>query len=113
MDTLGTFIRKVRDQKELSLREFARRLQVSPAFASDIELGRRFPSDDMLQSIASVLDIELTTLRKLDTRAPLDDLKRISEANPTFGVALRTLIERKVEADDLLAWLRQHEKARR
>jgi transcriptional regulator with XRE-family HTH domain len=56
---------------------------VSPAFASDIELGRRFPSDDMLEKIADVLDCELTTLRKLDTRAPVDDLKRLSEADPT------------------------------
>ena len=71
METLGTFIRRTRDEKDISLREFARRVGVSAAFASDIELGRRFPSDDMLERIAEVLDSELTTLRKLDTRAPI------------------------------------------
>ena len=113
MATLGEFIRKVRDEKQLSLREFARRLQISPAFASDIELGRRFPSDDMLQGIAAVLDSEFTTLRQLDTRVPIDELKRMSDANPTFGTALRVLTERKVEADDLLEWLTQHKRVRR
>ena len=66
----------------------------------------------MLESIATVLDSELTTMRQLDTRAPIDELKRMSEVNPTFGVAFRTLTERKVQADDLLAWLRQHQKLR-
>lgn len=113
METLGTFIRRTRDEKDISLREFARRLGVSAAFASDIELGRRFPSDDMLEKIADVLDSELTTLRKLDTRAPVDDLKRLSEADPTFGVAFRTLVERKVDPEDLLAWVQAHPKHKR
>jgi transcriptional regulator with XRE-family HTH domain len=113
METLGTFIRRARDQKDISLREFARRVGVSPAFASDIELGRRFPSGDMLEKIANVLDSELTTLRKLDTRAPVDDLKRLSEADPTFGVAFRTLVERKVDPEDLLAWVQGHPKQKR
>jgi len=113
METLGTFIRRARDQKDISLREFARRVGVSPAFVSDIELGRRFPSDDMLEKIADVLGSELTTLRKLDTRAPVDDLKRLSEADPTFGVAFRTLVERKVDPEDLLAWVQGHPKQKR
>lgn len=110
METLGTFIRRTRDEKDLSLREFARRLGVSPAFASDIELGRRFPSGDMLEKIAEVLDSELTTLRKLDTRTPVDDLKRLSEADPTFGIAFRTMVERKVDPEDLLAWVQRRPK---
>lgn len=113
METLGTFIRRTRDEKDISLREFARRLGVSPAFASDIELGRRFPSDDMLEKIAGVLDSELTTLRKLDTRAPVDELKRLSESDPTFGVAFRTLVERKIDPEDLLAWVQARPKHKR
>lgn len=110
METLGTFIRRTRDEKDISLREFARRVGVSAAFASDIELGRRFPSDDMLERIAEVLDSELTTLRRLDTRAPVDDLKRLTETNPTFGIAFRTLVDRKVDPQELLTWLQGHPK---
>lgn len=110
MESLGTFIRRTRDEKDISLREFARRLGVSAAFASDIELGRRFPSDDMFEKIAEVLDSELTTLRRLDTRTPVDGLKRMSEKDPTFGLAFRTLVERKVDAQDLLAWVQAHPK---
>ena len=113
METLGAFIRRTRDEKDISLREFARRLGISPAFASDVELGRRFPSDDMLARIADVLDCELTTLRKLDTRAPVEDLKRLSEKDPTFGVAFRTLVERKVDPEDLLAWIKAQPKHKR
>ena len=41
--TLGVRIRELRDQRDLSLREFARRLgDVSAAHLSDIELGRRY-----------------------------------------------------------------------
>jgi transcriptional regulator with XRE-family HTH domain len=113
METLGTFIRRTRDEKDISLREFARRLGISAAFASDIELGRRFPSEDMLEKVAEVLDSELTTLRKLDTRAPVDDLKRLSDTDPTFGIAFRTLVERKVDPEELLAWVQGHRKHRK
>lgn len=42
--TLGQRIRELRERDDLSLREFARKLGVSAAFLSDVELGRRHPS---------------------------------------------------------------------
>ena len=55
MKPLGEYIRELRQQKDLSLRDFAKRLGgKSAAFISDIELGRRFPSDPVLEDIARV-----------------------------------------------------------
>jgi hypothetical protein len=41
MEALGQYMRRRRDELDLSLREFAKRLDCSAAFISDIELGRR------------------------------------------------------------------------
>jgi transcriptional regulator with XRE-family HTH domain len=113
METLGTRIRKLREAKDISLREFARRIGISAAFISDIELGRRYPSDDMLLKIAVELEADVEELKKLDTRAPVEEMKRMAEANPTFGLAFRTLVDRKIKAEDLLAWAQHHSKQRK
>jgi transcriptional regulator with XRE-family HTH domain len=113
METLGSFIRKSREAKDISLREFARRIGISAAFVSDIELGRRFPSEDMLLKIAEELNQNAEELRKLDTRAPVEEIKRMAEADPTFGLAFRTLVDRNIKAEDLLAWARHHSKQKK
>lgn len=86
----------------MSLRELARALGVSAAFISDVELGRRYPSDEVLAKIAKKLQTTLTDLRKHDTRAPLEDLKRLASANPVYGLAMRRIIER-VDEEDITA----------
>lgn len=59
---LGQSIRTVREQRGLSLRELARRVDVSPSFISQIELGKANPSVGTLYSIVSVLGITLDDL---------------------------------------------------
>lgn len=113
METLGSSIRKSREAQDISLREFARRVMVSAAFVSDIELGRRFPSDEMLLKIAEELNLKVEDLKKLDTRAPVEDMKRMAEADPIFGLAFRTLVDRNIKAEDLLAWAQHHSKQRK
>ncbi len=56
MQTLGERIRELRAAKDLSLREFAKKLGgMSAAFLSDVELGRLHPSDKVLERMAKVL----------------------------------------------------------
>jgi len=57
MEGLGPYMRRRRDELDLSLREFARRLDCSAAFISDIELVRRHPSEKVLAEIARVLKV--------------------------------------------------------
>jgi transcriptional regulator with XRE-family HTH domain len=52
----------VREQRGLSLRELARRVDVSPSFISQIELGKANPSVGTLYSIVSVLGTTLDDL---------------------------------------------------
>jgi transcriptional regulator with XRE-family HTH domain len=102
--TLGTRIRELREQHDLSLREFAKRLGSTPAHISDIELGRRNPSDELLQKMSTLLGETVEELRKFDRRAPVEELKKRIEHDPSYGFALRTLAEKKISADDILNW---------
>ena len=54
--TLGQKIHELRDKADLSLRELALKISVSAPFLSDIELGRRFPSEEVLQTCRCVED---------------------------------------------------------
>lgn len=110
MKTLGERIRELREQKDLSLRELAKRLGVSPAFLSDIELGRRYPSDEVLAKIAKELGESVASLKAYDTRPPVEELKRLAAANPLLGVALRRVVEKKVSANDLIDFLNKEGK---
>jgi len=112
MEGIGPYIRKRRDELDLSLREFAKKLDCSPAFISDIELGRRHPSDEVLAEMARVLKVKVEDLRAMDVRAPIDDIKRITLNDPTFALAFRSVIDKKITADELLEFVkkREHEK---
>lgn len=98
--TLGQVIREIRDQRDYSLRELARRVGCSPAFLSDIELGRRFPSRKILNEIAQALGVPLEVLEQHDVRAPIEELRRRSESNPRFAFALRSIAD--MSQEDLL-----------
>ena len=59
---LGASIRAAREERGLSLRELARRVNVSPSFVSQIELGKANPSVGTLYSLVSVLGTTLDDL---------------------------------------------------
>ena len=95
-------MRRRRDELDLSLREFAKRLDCSAAFISDIELGRRNPSEKVLAEIARVLGAKIEDLQAMDVRAPIDEIKRLTQNDPRFALAFRTMIDKKVSAEELL-----------
>src|SRR6266568_4398861 len=101
--TLGQRIRQLRERNDLSLREFAKKLGgLSAAHLSDIELGRRFPSEDLLAKMAQVLGVEVVELQHLDSRPPVEEIRRLAEADPTYGIALRRMIERNIKPADIM-----------
>lgn len=101
MKTLGERIRELRESGDLSLREFAGKLKLSAAFVSDVELGRRFPSDKVLNEMAKALGTSIDELRKFDTRPPVEDMKRITTGNPAYGLAFRKIIDKMVTPEEL------------
>ena len=108
--TLGQRIRELREQKDLSLREFATKiLHVSPAFLSDIELGRRNPSEKNLKVIAQNLGVPFEELQSYDVRLPLEDLKRKAASNPEYGRLFRTVIDKGI-TKELLKYINQNKK---
>lgn len=100
--TLGQKIRERREELDLSLREFAKKLKCSPPFISDVEHGRRFPSEPMLEEMARLLKLDLAELKQHDPRAPLDEIKRMTEQDPGYAFAFRTLVEKKLTPEELL-----------
>jgi transcriptional regulator with XRE-family HTH domain len=106
--TLGERIRELREAKDISLREFAAKLDVSPAFVSDIELGRRYPSDAVLAKMAKILGTTLEDLKALDTRPPVSKLRRLATSNPTWGLAFRKVLE--MPPEDLIKYAEQRKR---
>lgn len=111
--TLGERIRELRDQADLSLREFGRRLGgKSAAFLSDIELGRRFPSEGLLERIAKELGVTVEHLREFDQRPPVTEMKQLIEQQPTYGLAFRRVVGANPSPEDLIEFAKRLEKKR-
>src|SRR5260370_29338446 len=103
MKTFGQRIRELREIQDLSLREFAKKLgDLSAAFVSDVELGRRFPSDKVLGKMAQVLKVAPDELRNYDPRPSIEELKRLPTSNPTYGFALRKVPEGEIKVEALM-----------
>jgi len=98
-------LRELREAKDISLRELARRIGVSAPFLSDVELGRRFPTADKLELLAEELGVDADELKKYDFRDEADAIKKMMFANPAAGMAFRTLasqIKSGANLEDLL-----------
>lgn len=59
---LGQRLRAGREAADISLRELARRVNLSPSFISQVELGRATPSVGTLYTIVTELGLSLDTL---------------------------------------------------
>jgi transcriptional regulator with XRE-family HTH domain len=101
--TLGDQLRKLRDANDLSLRELAKQIgEVTAAHLSDIEFGRRYPSDELLKKLAVFFKVDEAELRVLDTRPPVEEIKRLALSDPAFGLALRKLVDKEITPEDVL-----------
>jgi len=99
---LGHYIRGLREARDLSLRELAKKLDCSAAFLSDIELGRRYPSEKVLKDIADILKVKVDDLKAHDVRPPIEDIKRLTQNDPRYAMAFRTVIDHGVSPEQLM-----------
>jgi transcriptional regulator with XRE-family HTH domain len=102
MKSLGQRIRELRDEKDLSTRELANKAPISVAFLSDIELGRRHPSDKILRMIAKALDTPFEELQQYDTRPTVEEFKRRLLTDPKLNFAYRRLLDENFSAEELV-----------
>jgi transcriptional regulator with XRE-family HTH domain len=113
MKTFGERIRELREKHDKSVRELAKELKVSAPFLSDIELGRRHPSKEVLDRLASILETTPDDLKKHDSRPPVQELKRIAASNPAMGFALRKVVDEGVNPDELFDFLKHRGKGKK
>lgn len=81
-DKLGAILRARRVELGKGLRETATRLGVAPAHLTDIEKGRRAPSEELLLKIASVYGIDEAELRS-GWKKPEAVVGEVASQNPT------------------------------
>ena len=113
MKSLGNRIRELREKKDLSVRELAKALKLSAPFLSDIELGRRHPSEEVLERLAKLIGTSLEDLKTYDARPPVQELKRMAASNPAMGFALRKMVDQEVSSDELLEFLKNHGRSKK
>jgi transcriptional regulator with XRE-family HTH domain len=104
--SLGEKIKELRLKSGISVRELAKRTKKSAPFLSDIELGRRFPSQEVLQALAKELGVTADELAQHDVRSPLSELKRLAQEDSSWGLAFRKVAEQskdgKLTPEDMI-----------
>jgi transcriptional regulator with XRE-family HTH domain len=90
MPDLGELIKNKRTGRKWSLRRLAEAIGVTPAYVADIETNRRFPSADLMERIASALEISAEELAAADNRLP-SDVREWIEERPQLTSLLRSL----------------------
>lgn len=89
--SFGGNLRELREKNGISLRVLAKKIGVSAAFLSDIELGRRFPSDDRIEMLAKEIGVTVEDLKKFDFRDEAEEIRQMMFSNPGAGMLFRTV----------------------
>lgn len=109
--SLGDLIREARTPKG-SLRDFAKKLDITPSYLSDIENDRRIPAEEVLQRIADLLELDFDELMAKAGRFG-EEAERYMRKHPTVGVLFRKLSDSKTPDDDLAKLLKKAEELAR
>jgi transcriptional regulator with XRE-family HTH domain len=83
----GQTLKRLREEKGLSLRKLASQIKVTPAFLSDVEHNRR--ATNKLVELARVLDVDVSVLEDADRRLTPKLREWVSE-NPEVVKLLAT-----------------------
>lgn len=81
-ENLGAAVRAAREASGLSLRELARRIEVSPSFVSQVELGKANPSVGTLYALVSALGMSLNELLGGPDGRPSETAQTAQTAEP-------------------------------
>jgi len=102
MNKLGQHLRDLRKRHRISLRQVAAKARITAPYLSDIELGRRHPSDRVLADLARVLRTPVDELRQHDPKALLREIEERMAKEDGFAEALRCVLRRWNTAEELL-----------
>ena len=80
MNPFGTYVRTKREEVGMTLTEFARQLEISPAYWSRIETGRENPpKDERIKKAAPILGLSEDDLFIEASRLPPDMQEEVAE----------------------------------
>ncbi|HEX6700054.1 MAG TPA: XRE family transcriptional regulator [Gaiellaceae bacterium] len=108
-DGVGQRLRSERERHGVSLRELARRLEISPSALSQIETGRSRPSVGTLYAIVSELDMSLDEL--FGSQRAVASAPRVLDASGSPEETGATLVQRRetrkgIELESGVRWER-------
>lgn len=92
MYEVGKFLRGIRTEKGLTLEKISETLNVSSTFISDVERGKKSPSDQLIRGIANVYEVNEDELFTMYGKVPLvsrDELSRSKTIQNTLGEIAR------------------------
>ena len=90
--SFGDMVREARLEKDIGLRELAKRLDITPSYLSDIENDRRVPAEQVLSNLSRHLDLDFDDLMARAGRLG-DEAVRYMSRTPAAGVLFRKLSE--------------------
>lgn len=102
METFGEWLRSNRESLNppVSLREMARRMEMTPAYLSDIENDRRRPSEALCEKISTHYELDLEDVCA-NAGVLGEQAERYLRKNPEAVKVARLLARHNWSADDL------------
>ena len=98
--SLGERVRDARLDKKLGVREFARQLEITPSYLSDIEADRRAPAEALMKTLAHALDLEFDEMMALSGRLGAQT-ERYVKRTPAVASLMRLMAEKKPSPERL------------
>jgi transcriptional regulator with XRE-family HTH domain len=104
--SLGDVLREARVAADLTLRDLAKKLSISPSYISDIENDRRVPAEDVLRQLANELELKFDDLMAMAGRVG-DQAERYLKKHPAAGTLFRRISDKRLPEEDLKRLLQQ------
>lgn len=110
-EKFGAFIRRMREEKEIGLREMAKKMDVSPTYISKVERDEFAPpAEDRVKAMAVILELDADDLLARAGRVS-SDVSSIIKRQPVALAALLRTTE-GLSAEDITRLVRQAQKAK-
>ncbi len=103
---LGDVLRDARVAANLSLRDLAKKLEITPSYLSDIENDRRVPSEEVLRQLATELKLDFDHLMAMAGRVG-EQAERYLKQHPAAGTLFRRISDKRLPEEDLKKLLQQ------
>ncbi len=106
-DKFGFYLRARRSEIGITLREFAEKLHLSPAYISDIEKGNRYAPINYLDQVAELLRVEQEERNYLFDLAGCShsnwpDINEYLAENPNARKAIRLARDKNMSGEEFL-----------